>query len=112
MMLNQIDYSGPTSQGLHPAQDETVLMECGRLIHAAAVSRRFLSTLLSNPVQTIEEGYCGEKFAFTQAEKQQIRQIRASTLAEFANQLIQAVQVSYCMAATPEMAYARVERRQ
>jgi hypothetical protein len=112
MLLNQVEYSGPTSQGLHPEQDEAVLMECGRLIHAAAISQRFLRTLLSNPIQSIEEGYCGEKFTFTQAEKQQIRQIQASTLAEFSRQLLQAVQLQYCIAAAPEMSFARLETRQ
>jgi hypothetical protein len=82
-------------------------MECGRLIHAAVISRRFQKLLLTNPIKTIEEGYCGEKFAFTQAEKQRIRHIRASNLAEFSSQLMQTIESSASVSIpTPEMAFA------
>ena len=76
---------------------ESVLMECGRLIHAAVISKRFLNTLLTNPIKSIEDGFCGEKFSFTREEKQQIKQIHASSLAEFSNLLIQAVKQTCCI---------------
>ena len=89
--------------------NETVKMECGRLIHAAIINRRFRETLLTNPVKSIEDGYCGEKFAFTREEKQRIKAIRASTLADFSSQLMQVIELSNF--ASSEMAYTRWEPR-
>jgi hypothetical protein len=87
--------------------NETVKMECGRLIHAAVINRRFRETLLTNPLKSIEDGFFGEKFAFTREEKQRIKHIRASSLADFSNQLMQAIELSSF--ATAEMAYNRWE---
>lgn len=108
-VLNQVDIIQPTSSKIVTEPHESALMECSRLIHAAVISRRFLSTLLTNPIQSIEDGYCGEKFAFTHAEKQQIRLIRANSLAEFSNQLMQAVERASRVAPPVELAYAQVE---
>lgn len=105
--LNQVDYFDPTTQKTFQDPDESVLMECGRLIHAAVINRRFQSMLLANPIQSIEAGFCGEKFSFTRQEKQQIQLIRAKTLAEFSNQLMQAVRPSHRLAAVPAMSYTR-----
>lgn len=108
-ILNQVDIIQPTSSKIFPEPNESVMMECARLIHAAVISRRFLNTLLTNPIQSIEEGYCGEKFAFTHEEKQQIKLIRANTLAEFSTQLVQVIERTCCAAPAVELAYARVE---
>jgi len=109
-VLNQVEVIQPLSSKISPEPNESVLMECARLIHAAVISRRFLSTLLVNPIQSIQAGYCGEKFAFTHAEKQQIKLIHANTLAEFSNQLMQAIERAGCVAPAAELAYVRVER--
>lgn len=107
--LNQLDQAELSFPNKQPELDESfVRMECERLIHAAVISRRFLNMLLTNPIKTIEGGYCGEKFSFTQDEKQQIKHIRANNLAEFSSQLIQLVDRSASIpASSPEMAYVR-----
>ena len=82
---------------------ESVQMECGRLIHAAIISKNFRQSLLANPVKCVETGYCGEKFFFTREEKARIKQIRAATLEDFANQLVQVVESE----AVPNLAYVQ-----
>lgn len=76
------------------AQDtyESVQMECGRLIHAALISKSFRKQLLENPVKSVEAGYCGEKFFFTREEKARIKLIHATTLEDFASQLTQVIE--------------------
>lgn len=106
-LLNQVEFFEPGFPKLYQDSNEAVRIECGRLIHAAVISRRFLKNLLENPVRSIEEGYCGEKFAFTRAEKQRIRQIRASSLADFSSQLMQAVEISSSLTSASEMSFAR-----
>lgn len=104
-LLTQIEHLEPTIAQMQQDPNEALRMECGRLIHAAVISRRFLDGLLTNPVQSIENGYCGEKFAFTREEKQRIKHIRASNLADFSNQLMQVVMQPVSIPAVSEMAY-------
>lgn len=106
-LLTKVEHYESHFPTMHQDPNETVRMECGRLIHAAVISRRFLDQLLTNPVQSIENGYCGEKFAFTREEKQRIKHIRASNLADFSNQLMQAVELPVSVPAVAEMAYVR-----
>jgi hypothetical protein len=108
-VLNQVDHFVSTSPNMFLDPHESVVMECGRLIHAAVISKRFLNTLLTNPLKTIDDGFCGEKFSFTREEKQQIKQIHASSLAEFSNLLILAVKQTCCAAPTAELAFAHLE---
>lgn len=108
-VLNQVDHFEPTSPKMYLDAHQPALMECSRLIHAAVISKRFLNTLLTNPIKTIEDGYCGEKFSFTREEKHQIKQIRASNLAEFSNLLMQAVKQTCLVSPTPEMVFAQIE---
>jgi hypothetical protein len=82
---------------------ESVQMECGRLIHAAIISKSFRQMLLTNPVRSVETGYCGEKFFFTREEKMRIKMIQAATLEEFACQLMQVVDAE----AIPNLAYVQ-----
>ena len=105
--LNQIEYLEPILPKMYRVPDEPVRAECERLIHAAVISGRFLDGLLTSPIKTIEEGFCGEKFAFTREEKQRIKLIRARTLADFSSQLMQVVEYSTCIPAATEMAFAR-----
>jgi len=62
--------------------------EINRLLTAAIVSRRFCSLLLTDPIQALTKGYNGETFKLTAEEVQQIRAIKASSLRDFALQLI------------------------
>ncbi|MCC6146367.1 MAG: hypothetical protein IT308_02235 [Anaerolineaceae bacterium] len=82
---------------------DTVRRECGRLIHAAVINKRFCAMLLANPVKSIETGYHGEKFSFTREEKARIRHIQAQSLEDFAAQLMQVVEKPV----VSEFAYAR-----
>ncbi len=66
--------------------------ECSRLLHAAVVNKRFCESLLSNPLASIEAGYCGEKFHFTREQKERVNEIRAASLEDFAAQLMQLVE--------------------
>jgi len=109
--LNQTDYIETATMQMLPDPQESVLMECGRLIHAAVISKRFLNTLLANPLQSIEAGFCGEKFSFTREEKQQIQQIHASSLAEFSNLLIQAVKQPCFGLPAPDLAFTQLEAK-
>ncbi len=109
---NQIELYEPTYPKGCPDPHEAARMECGRLLHAAVINRRFLDKLLTNPLKSIEDGFCGEKFAFTREEKQRINQIRAGSLEEFSRQLLLVVEHSASLAATSEMAYARWDARQ
>ena len=109
--IHLVDYHIPTSSKLFPDPYESVLMECSRLIHAAVVSKRFLNALLVNPITAIEAGFCGERFSFTWEEKQQIINIRARSLAEFSQMLLQAVQQPCCIPAAPDMAFTHLEPR-
>jgi len=106
-LLNQVEYVELSFPKMQPDPNESMRMECGRLIHAAVINKRFLDRLLTNPVQSIEDGYCGEKFAFTREEKQRIKHIRASSLADFANQLLQVVELPVSVPAVSEMAYVQ-----
>ncbi len=63
--------------------------EAGRLIHAAIINRTFREKLLTNPVQSIDNGYCGEVFHFSREMKDQIRSIHAMSLEEFSTQIMQ-----------------------
>lgn len=107
-LINQVDYYPKASPKMSQDPNASVMMECGRLIHAAVISSRFLNSLLTDPIKSIEAGFCGETFAFTHVEKQQIRHIHASSLADFSSQLIQAVENACCLAPASEMAFVRV----
>jgi hypothetical protein len=66
-----------------------VKAEFGRLIHAALINQRFRQKLLSNPISSIEDGYCGESFHFPPELKEQIQLIHADSLESFSMQLLQ-----------------------
>jgi hypothetical protein len=63
---------------------ERLNLEMSRVINAAIVNRRFCENLLSDPIHSIESGFCGESFYFSRETKEQIRSIRARSLEEFA----------------------------
>jgi len=66
-----------------------VKAELGRLIHAAIINQRFRQKLLNNPINSIEDGYCGEKFHFPPEFKDRLQFIKAETIESFSLQLMQ-----------------------
>lgn len=73
-----------------PAEStEDVNPEFSRLIHAAIINKKFCDMLLKNPVQSIDNGYYGESFHFNKETRERINTVRASSLAEFAQELLQ-----------------------
>lgn len=63
--------------------------EFSRLLTAAVVNKQFCKLLLTNPSIALAKGYCGENFNFTKEEKQRVLSITASSIEDFAQQLIQ-----------------------
>jgi hypothetical protein len=90
-LLNHFNFQDPVYPFSPPDPFEPFRMECGRLVHAALISRTFRSMLLADPIKTIETGYYGEKFTFTREEKERIKSIHASTLADFSSQLLKVI---------------------
>lgn len=105
--LNQVEHFEPALPKLCEDFCQPAQVECERLIHAAVISQRFLNGLLVDPIKSIEEGFCGEKFAFTREEKQRIKFIRARSLADFSTQLMQVVDFTSGVTASTEMAFVR-----
>lgn len=82
----------PVFAGVVYDPNATVKAEFGRLIHAAIINRTFRENLLSNPVRSIDNGYCGETFHFPVELKERISTIQANSLEEFSSQLLQVVE--------------------
>lgn len=62
--------------------------EIDRLLTAAVVNRRFCRLLLSNPVAALTLGYRGEAFRLNPEEVSRVSAIRATSLRDFAVQLL------------------------
>lgn len=62
--------------------------EINRLLTAAVVNRRFCRLLLSNPLAALAGGYRGEAFNLNPSEVKRISAIRATSLRDFALQLV------------------------
>lgn len=62
--------------------------EVNRLLTAAVVNRRFCRMLLTNPVGALTLGYRGEAFRLNPTELRRISAIRATSLRDFAFQLL------------------------
>ena len=62
--------------------------EYSRIICAAVVNKTFRKQLLSDPIQAVKYGYCGETFHLREEEKRHIDMIQATNLADFAAQLL------------------------
>lgn len=63
--------------------------EYSRLLTAAVINERFRNLLLSDPDSALRSGYCGETFHFSPEEYQRVISIQASSLPEFAQQLME-----------------------
>lgn len=107
--LNQVDYLDTRTPLISQDPNESILMECGRLIHAAIINKPFLNKLLTDPLKSIEEGFFGEKFVFSYEEKQKINLIQANSLSEFSKQLLQVIECA-CISSPSEFAYARLDK--
>lgn len=62
--------------------------EINRLLTAAVVNRRFCRLLLTNPLAALTGGYRGEAFRLNPLEVKRISAIRATSLRDFARQLL------------------------
>lgn len=62
-----------------------------RLFAAAIVSNQFRETLLHEPEAALANGYLGQTFALTDQETTIIKSVRASTLADLAHKVNQAL---------------------
>ncbi len=62
--------------------------EISRIMTAAVVNGQFRQDLLSNPRAAIEKGFCEETFLLNQDESDQIANIQANSLIEFATKII------------------------
>ncbi len=72
----------------YPEISSRGLVEYSRLIAAAVVSPHFRKELLENPAQALVSGYGGEKFYLAKEDRVRVAAIRASSLPDFAKQLL------------------------
>jgi len=82
------DYRRPINQPELCSGTLSHSKELSRLLTAAVVSRRFCGLLLTDPLQAVTTGYNGETFTLSPEEVQQVLAIKASSLREFALQLL------------------------
>jgi len=86
--LERRDYKRQT---IHAGSSTGIVLcsnELNRLLVAALVNHRFCNLLLSDPLQAVTSGYNGETFELTPEEMQLLRAIKASSLRDFAMQLL------------------------
>jgi hypothetical protein len=62
-----------------------------RLFAAAVVSRQFCETLLEQPEAALKDGYLGQTFPVTDAEKQLLQSIHAESLTDLARKVNRAL---------------------
>jgi len=63
----------------------------GRLLVAALINKRIRQMLLLNPMTAVAAGYQGDSFHLSAAEQKVLVMLKANTLNEFAQMLLQAV---------------------
>jgi hypothetical protein len=68
--------------------------EYSRLLTAAVINIQFRQLLLSNPGKAIDNGYGGEMFNLAREEKKRVAAIQATSLADFASQLNQVIELN------------------
>jgi hypothetical protein len=68
----------------------TCSQEISRMLTAAVVSRKFCQLLLADPLLAMRSGYNGETFQLSADETNLLSSIRATTLRDFAEQLLMA----------------------
>lgn len=60
-----------------------------KLLCAAIISRAFRHQLLTTPEQSLEDGYNGESFELTAAEQSLVLSVKAASIEEFSQQLVE-----------------------
>ncbi|MGB8214505.1 MAG: hypothetical protein WCE68_13185 [Anaerolineales bacterium] len=88
-MIPTKELQRPVSLVVAPLLDDH--LELSRLVAAASVNPSFCRLLLINPKLAIENGYQGETFLLGEAERTLILSIRANSLVELAQHLVQAL---------------------
>jgi len=68
----------------------TCSQEISRMLTAAVVSRKFCQLLLADPLLAMRSGYNGETFQLSADEANLLSSIRATSLRDFAAQLLMA----------------------
>lgn len=66
-------------------------LELNRLLAAAVVNRQFCQLLLNDPAAALAEGYLGEAFRLAEEERRLLLALRAESLPELAQQLLDAL---------------------
>jgi len=104
-MITTTELQRPVSMMVSPSLEDH--HELSRLMAAATVSPSFCDLLLVDPKLAIENGYQGETFLLSDAERYLLLFIHSDSLAELAGQIIQAFGLglntqSYSFAQAPE----------
>jgi hypothetical protein len=92
--MNPLTHSPSTIPAVTAAvydPQSVIKAEFGRLIHAAIINKRFCQKLLTNPLTSIEDGYCGESFHFSSSFKESLRFVRAESIESFCSQVMQII---------------------
>lgn len=79
----------PTAASQPVNQPVASSREIDRLLTAAVVSRRFRQLLLADPLAALRSGYNGTDFRLTLDEINLVQSIHATTLPDFAAQLLE-----------------------
>ncbi|HMQ51663.1 MAG TPA: hypothetical protein PKE64_06950 [Anaerolineae bacterium] len=79
-----------TQRPAYPTETNSATQGLSRLVMAAVVNQTFCQLLLNDPAQALEVGYSGETFQLTHDERRTVLSIRATSLADFASQLLAA----------------------
>ena len=87
-MLTTQDLRCSVSLAVTPGPDDH--LELSRLLAAAVVNPSFCSQLLVDPQAAIDNGLHGETFVLSDAERYSLLSIRADSLAELAQGIVQA----------------------
>jgi hypothetical protein len=87
-MLTTQDLQCSVSMTVSPSMEDH--LELSRLLAAAVVNPSFCSQLLVDPQAAIDNGFRGESFFLSDAERYSVLSIHADSLADFARQIIQA----------------------
>ena len=87
-MLTTTELQCSVSMMVSPSLEDH--LELSRLLAAAVVNPAFCHQLLIDPKQAIENGYQEETFLLSDAARYLLLLIRADSLVEFAQQIVQA----------------------
>jgi hypothetical protein len=79
---------------LGPASKFRPQQEISRILTAAVINTRFRQMLLSNPAGAIAMGFGGEAFHLGNETRQYLASIQATSLADFASQLVRNPDIS------------------